>query len=643
MGVPSTTFLSIILSALAVWSVDNHTLEAKRIVYQQAQQALNRGEIQTFEKHIQTLSTYPLYPYLLFADLKRRLDTAKTSEIQDFLDTYNDSPLSVRLRKAWLHELAQAQRWQEFIEFYTGSADAEFVCYHLRARLNEGEVKGIKQEIKRLWLVGHSQPKACDPLFSWLEKRGELSPALIWKRIEHAMQKNNPKLARYLSKKLAPKDRRWARLWITANAEPLRIIREKSMRDDRIIVRKILSFAVKRSIDKDIVQGKAIWDTIKPRYSFSKHVVNEIDRYLALKAAYRHHPNAMYWLENLPKPAVDRQVKVWRVRTAMLNSDWDAVLNAIEDLNLKERRRDIWQYWQARALSELAHDNQSNAIFTNLAKKRSYYGFLAADRLGMNYSITPDPIIEDAAAIKSLLAIAAIQRARELYKLNQFADARLEWEWALRGLNPHRLKLAAKLADRWGEHSDAIRTVAKARHFDDLELRFPTPFITEIRHAARRFDLEISFIYGVIRRESAFQTDAQSSAGALGLMQLIPSTATSTSRQLGLTKFNRNDLFDRGINIQLGSAYMRHLLDEFNNSVVLATAAYNAGPHRVNRWLPQCGQIEADLWIDTFPFYETRRYVRAVLAYTAIFEWKLKTQTTRLSERMNPISRPSIG
>lgn len=125
--------------------------------------------------------------------------------------------------------------------------------------------------------------------------------------------------------------------------------------------------------------------------------------------------------------------------------------------------------------------------------------------------------------------------------------------------------------------------------------------------------------------------DARSSAGAMGLMQLMPETGRSTARSYNIPLRRTSQLLQPEKNIRIGSSYLKKMYQRFNNNMVLATAAYNAGPHRVDRWLPKKGSMDAALWAESIPFSETRKYVRGVLAFTTVFDW-------RLTERMKPMS-----
>ena len=179
--------------------------------------------------------------------------------------------------------------------------------------------------------------------------------------------------------------------------------------------------------------------------------------------------------------------------------------------------------------------------------------------------------------------------------------------------------------------------MARGKHYDDLHLRFPQPYDDIVFKNAKRFSLRPEYVYGVMRQESAMNRLAKSHAGARGLMQLMPGTAKDVAQSLKIKVPNRTALMQPTVNVQLGSKYLRAMLDKYDNQQVLATASYNAGPHRVKRWLPAQNKMSADVWVDTIPYDETRKYVRRVMAYSTVYEWKMAQETTRLQSRMPPV------
>ncbi|MFQ5626622.1 MAG: transglycosylase SLT domain-containing protein, partial [Methyloligellaceae bacterium] len=293
--------------------------------------------------------------------------------------------------------------------------------------------------------------------------------------------------------------------------------------------------------------------------------------------------------------------------------------------------------WTARALESLGWHDDADSIYTELARERSYYGFLAADRIDHDYQLNHRALEYSDHELRLLAAQPGAMRARELYGLGRTVDARREWRMFTRSMTDEELARAAKLAHGWGWHGRAIMTVARTPHLDDLELRFPLAYHDRVLEQARAQRLDPAWMYAIVRQESAFVADARSPAGALGLMQIMPGTGRKIGRSLDKPLKNRRQLLDADISLEFGSTYLRILLDQLDNHSVLAAAAYNAGPHRVERWRPAERNMSADLWIETVPYRETREYLRHVLAYTTIYERRLGRETVRLSARLAPI------
>jgi len=360
---------------------------------------------------------------------------------------------------------------------------------------------------------------------------------------------------------------------------------------------------------------------------------------IGLHAALLSHPQAAEWLAAVPTTAANADIRQWRVRTALGNEDWDGVLHWIEELTPTERQSDNWRYWRAYALDAKDRSGDAFTAFARLSEERSYYGFLAADRLQRPYRMNDARLDHQQSQLDTVEHIPGIVRARELYLAGKHTEARREWFHTTGSLPPGQLKLAALLAHRWGWHDRAILTASQAGYWSDLTLRFPLPHREAIFTYASQYDLDPALIYGVIRQESAFMEDARSPVGALGLMQLMPATGKRTARALKIRYRGSQALLHSDQNIRLGSAYLNKLLQRYNGSPVLAAAAYNAGPHRVSRWLPTDHSVPASLWVERIPFRETRSYVRRVLAYATVFEWRLERPLTRLSERMPAIQQ----
>ncbi|HVL00575.1 MAG TPA: lytic transglycosylase domain-containing protein, partial [Dongiaceae bacterium] len=148
-----------------------------------------------------------------------------------------------------------------------------------------------------------------------------------------------------------------------------------------------------------------------------------------------------------------------------------------------------------------------------------------------------------------------------------------------------------------------------------------------LKHAATQ-GLDPDWVYSVIRQESAFMPAAKSPVGALGIMQIMPGTAKLLSRSMRIPTPNQQQLLDPSRNIQMGTYFLKQLSDQFDGNIVLATAAYNAGPGRARAWQPEMKAVSGDIWIETIPFKETRDYVKNIVTYQAIYRHLLGRDVT---------------
>ncbi len=614
-------------------------LDKQREQFQQAETALRAGKSAQYHKLKDSLKDYVLYSYLDYWELRARLRTAKPDQVRDFLERYRDQPVATRLRASWLHRLGRQKDWKTYLAFYTPQSSTTLQCYAVRARLRTGERKAALQEALRLWLVGRSQPDACDPAFDQLYARGMINSDLIWQRIRLAFAKQKSSLAAYLAKGLSAQDRRWVERWQLAHRRPTAAIKAAWADQDTPLVREILSHALQRLARYKPDQAWKHWEALAQEHHFSAQQRGAILHRIALNGAVSGYADAARWLAAVPAAAADSDIRQWRVRIALSQGDWNAALQRINELEPRNREEDNWRYWHARALDAGGATGDAYTEYARLSGERSYFGFLAADRLQRPYQMGDNRAPHTEQTLETVASSAGIQRARELYFTGNRLDARREWFYATRELSADQLRAAALIAHRWGWHDRAIIAAAQAKYWSDLSLRFPLPHRESIFANARRYDLDPALIYGVIRQESAFMEDAVSSVGALGLMQLMPATGKQTARALNIRYRGNAALLHSEQNIQLGSAYLNKLMTRYNGSPVLAAAAYNAGPSRVSRWLPTDQDMDATLWTELIPFRETRKYVRRVLTYATIFDWRLEQPFVRLSNRLPSVQQ----
>ena len=261
-----------------------------------------------------------------------------------------------------------------------------------------------------------------------------------------------------------------------------------------------------------------------------------------------------------------------------------------------------------------------------LSGERDYYGFLASQRLNrpLNLNNVENAVNED--DLNRMLDVPAVQRVREFYDMNLDYVARAEWEYLIRQFDEQQRSTLAHLAYVWGWHNPAIRAAYRSEAYNNLEIRFPVAYQPEVNKYAEKVGLDTTWVYSLIRQESAFMPSAQSSVGAMGMMQIMPRTAKEISNSIGISTPSTREMLTAESNIRLGTVYMSQLLNEFKGNQILATAAYNAGPHRARAWQPKYLPVSGDIWVETIPFNETRDYVKNILTYQAIYRHHLGEQ-----------------
>lgn len=606
-----------------------------------ARKALNDNRRDRYRELARRLKDYPLYPYLEYQELRDRLGSAGNREVSAFLKHHTDTPLGARMRRAWLYELARRKDWKRYLAVYEGGQPAELQCYRLQAKLHTGDTKTLFDEALPLWLVGYSQDEACDPVFKHMEAQDQLTDELVWERIRLAMNNGNASLAEYLAKRLPAADQAWVSLWREARQKPAAALASARLEKDLPVAREIVLYAIRRIAIADEQQARDSWRALRGRYGFSTEEADRLDRTLALYAGWRRHPEAHAWLAAVPASAVDAEVREWRARSAISAGLWQAVLDHIAAMPADEAQREEWRYWQAVAFEKTGQKQAAQDRLAPLARERDYHGFLAADALGWPYVMNNQPLDYTAEELEAVRNLPGMVRARELLRADLPTDARREWQYAITDFDARQLKLAAVLASEWGWHDSAILTVARSSDYDDLELRFPVDHSEDVVRYAGANRLDPGHVFAVIRTESAFNKDARSGAGAMGLMQLMPATGRSTARKYRIPLASTKSLYEPEQNIRIGTAYLKQVMEQFDDNIVLASAAYNAGPQRVNRWLPEAGQQDAESWVAAIPFDETRKYVQRILSYAAIYDWRLERPVQPLSGHMPAVQPKS--
>lgn len=624
-------FVLLVALAPAGWTDVSPNLEQQRRWFVEAERTLETGNDAQFRVIEARLRDYPLYPSLRYRWLRRHL--VDTGAIESFLRDHAETRYANLLKKAWLPQLAEQRQWLLLLRHYEPGLGTALDCQYHWARYQTGQRSAALHAAGELWLNGQSLPQACDPLFkAWMDSP-LFSTEHVWQRFALALDKRNPKLARYLMRHLPPQQAADAEWWLRVDEAPTLAEQASQWRASPRMAR-IFAHAIERLAGSDVERASTLWDAHHARFAIDGTTRQRVEQRLALSLAYRKHPSAHARLQRLPDN--DEKVREWRVRAALSQQNWPGVLAALDRLTATEQQQPNWRYWRARALEQTGQFTSSQPLWRELARDRSFHGFLAADHLGHPYHFAHRPAV--ALPESALFQHKNFRMAREWRALGRDTLAKQEWWHGVKILRSDELITAAKLAERWQWPHVAIFTLARADYWDDLDLRFPRLHLPQVEQFARQHNLPPALVYGVIRRESALDVMAHSPVGAKGLMQLMPATAQQIAKTLGETWSSEHVLYDVATNLRYGTYYYRKMLDQFAGHYALATAAYNAGPQRVKRWLPREQHLPADIWIETIPFTETRNYVTSVLAYAMIYQQRLGRGALQLKQLLREVT-----
>lgn len=609
-------------------------LVKQRQHYKQVSALIDQRQITKAKKQMKSLTDYPLYPYLEYKLLSRRLTKASIKEINQFIALYNDTLLAERLRLRAIEQKTKHRRWKDVLALSQAGDSAKYQCMRLRAVYHKVSKTSALEQVEPIWLAGSSLPKACDSLFATWRQAGYQTPDRVWQRITLAMENNKRSLARYLARSLPAPQQRDFDLWYQLYRHPDRLKQKRYWKSTHPLKSVMLPIVMKRLISKSHEKALKVWPKFEDNQEFTTKQRDKLHNRLLLKLVEKQHMAHPLWLAKADTSQLPASQLEQLLRALVKHGHWQQIQDLYQKSWPQESAPSIWQYWQARALEESNQPQVARSIYQQLAKERHYYGFLASDKLKTPYQLNQAQLSPTKAVLKGVSKTPGIARAHELLRLDRFVSARREWYQTMKRFDESQRIAAAKLASEWQWHDRAIITLTMTNARDDLGVRFPTPHLNRFTSEARRHNIDISWPLAVARQESAFMADASSSAGAMGLMQLLPSTAKRQARKSKVKYKNRNTLLDPGTNIRLGTGYLAAMLDNFDGNLAIAAAAYNAGPHRVKRWLTN--ELPQDRWIESIPYRETRSYVKNILAYTVIYQNHLKRTVDMPKQAINP-------
>jgi soluble lytic murein transglycosylase len=612
------------------------------------QQAFKRGDKNRLSALLPQTRGHVLEPLAAYWEMRARLDTAPESEIRGFLNAYAGSYYEDRLRNDWLLQLGKRRDWATFTAEYPRYRmrdDKEVRCYALATEAMNSKAN-VAEEAKRHWYALRDADDGCTYVAEHLHSGKQIDGLDLWRKARIAVDANRPRAAQAAVDIEAPRQSEQVAL---IHADPARYL------DKRIfaITRSRKELAVLALIRLAAKDPDEAADLMNRRWSIqlSQEERNWTWAVIGKQAAQKLQDNAASHFAKVQKDSdLNDELLGWKVRAALRQGQWRQVLTATQAMSAESMKDPTWVYWRARALMATAQDaaqrQEAQTLMRSIASVKGFYEQLALEELGQPIIVPERPSALTVQEKASAGANAGLQRALYAIQMGLRPEGIREWNYTTNlhtpgGMNDRELLAAADLACQRQVWDRCINTSDRTKEAIDFDQRFPMPLREIVVRRAGEIKLDPAFVYGLIRQESRFIMDARSHVGASGLMQVMPATAKWTAKKIGLTQFTPDQITDREVNVAIGTAYLKLVLDDFEGSMPMATAAYNAGPGRPRSWR-NGPVVEAAIWAENIPFNETRDYVKKVLSNTTNYAAILTRQPQSLKARLGSIGpRPS--
>jgi soluble lytic murein transglycosylase len=645
------TILASLAVVLATCVQAQQTTQPRDDVILEMQKAFQAGNKARLSQLLPASQGHVLEPWAAYWELRARLETAPTPEIQQFLAKFAGTYQEDRLRNDWLQLLGQKRDWDTFAQEYPKfrmKDDREVRCYALLIQATQDplSVPAVSEEVRRSWLAQRDADDGCTlAAGSLIGKPGSRVTANdAWRKVRQSVEAGRARAAADALDMVKPEAQP---LLKELMASPTKFLSGKVMAASRPR-RELVGLALIRLATSDIDNAASL---LENKWGPQLHA-EERDWLWAVvgrQAALRLMPEANGYYDKVERDGnLSDDLLAWKVRAALRTPkgpDWHDVLEAINAMSDESKADPAWVYWKARALlagspSE-ARRAEAEKLLGSIASARGFYEQLALEELGQKVSVParPQPLTEE--ETRAARNEAGLNRALYAIALGMRSEGNREWNYTTSlhrpgGFNDRELLAAAQYACDREVWDRCINTSERTKVEFDVEQRFPTPFREVVIKRAKAIDLDPAYVYGLIRQESRFVMDARSNVGAAGLMQIMPATARWTARKLGIDGFTPDRLHDRETNISIGTGYLKLVLDDFGGSMAMAAAAYNAGPSRPRAWR-NGPTMEGAAWAENVPFPETRDYVKKVLANTTLYAALLSGQPQSLKARLGQV------
>lgn len=633
----SPNIFSIALLSLGIvstFTVQAASLEQQRTWYDQAQTAFDKKDMATFNANKAKLSGYPLYPYLEYRLFNADLDQKSPSQVRHFVDKYKALPFSGTIHKNYLSYLAGEDKWRDFLAVQpTVPSGTSLKCSFYYAKSQTGHASQAWIGAEKLWQTGSSLPDSCDPLLDAWTAAGKRTNAQVLDRMLLAFEKGNKSLVSYLDKQLTGSSQATGDKILALLDKPQGVADFAKQSKVTKFNQALTKAAYYRLARTDVKQAVASYDQVMSGQHFDKATKQALADAVASRLMSTTDPMLAKWRDSKLKTSQNVSILERRIRNSIREADWSGVQTWINRLPKEAKDSSRWTFWQAQLLAKKGQKKQADKIYQSLLGERDFYSAAAA-------TILHKPIVypnqKGPTSTKLIQPYTkTLKRIGELINTDRLVTANREWGYLLSRVEGVQTKRQlAVYAEKHKWHHLAVQATISGKLWDHMALRFPLAHKWWFDFFSKKRGIPTSTMMALARQESALNIHAQSHVGARGLMQLMPATAAHTAKKLGRDYAGKESLFDPGVNIRLGSGYLKMMLDQNDDNRIYSFASYNAGPGRVRQWKKQTdGKLDVYSFIEQIPFNETRGYVQNVLMFDVYYNELMGKKAPLLTQK----------
>jgi soluble lytic murein transglycosylase len=610
------------------------------------QEAFRANQASTLSQTLPQLRGHVLEPMAAYWEMRVRLDSAPVAQITQRLAALRGSYWEDRLRADWLALLARREQWDLFDAqwpFYRMRDERSLLCSAALRDWRRGTfpAERVALDVTRWWLAQRDIDHGCAQAAGQLLAAKRLPELAVWYRARLAMERNQPSVAEQAMALLDPGRAKT----VHAIAKQPDIYLNDKLTAFRSTTKELVTLALIRLAATDPAAAAQALEGGRWRVQLTAEEQSWAWGAIGKRQAQRLQDDALQSFAKGKTTAMDDDHLAWMARAALRAGQWGVVEQAIAAMGADEQQDPTWVYWRARAKlaqsATLAQTQEAQALLRSIASTRHFYGQLATEALGQAITVPPTPAAPTAQERQSMRQNPGLQRALAAMGLGLRTEGNREWNYTVSlhtpgGMNDRELLAAAQWACEQARWDRCIYTSKRTQVAHDQSQRFPLPHRELVVTQSNALGLDPGLVFGLIRQESRFVTDARSHVGASGLMQVMPSTARWTAKRIGLSPLQSQDIHDQTTHVRIGTAYLKMVIDDFDGALPLAVAAYNAGPSRSRQWR-NGPLLPGDIWIENIPFEETRDYVKRVLSNSVNYAGLMTGQPQSLRERLGTV------